>query len=1018
MKRLSAIAALMLSGTALLNAGVHAQQWDTSIPASFSGLAALKFDAASSLPAGMDPAAVKYTWSVPEGWAHGALDGASLTIWAPDATYDATGTVKVEISDGSQSVEMSSDVIGNAAFAAIENGANPDAASQLTGTVLKRTNAVRPKVVSLSLFDPVSGERQSVQALQENGKVMLDGDIVLADGEKANERAAQRVNAQFWPNGVVPYELDPEFPAQAVAIIKAAILEFNAETPIRFVPRTSSDENFVYFRFRAAKGCWSSLGMVGGRQDIHLAQGCAVKGTVMHEMMHAVGFMHEQKRPDRDNHVTVNLDNVSGGHENNFAIVSNASSVLHGDYDYGSILHYGRYAFSKNNKPTIDAPKGIEIGQRRGFSELDKAAIAHAYQIATNHAPTAKLTGPSEAQPNARVTLDASQSFDPEGDALSYEWRAPQGVVLASDGPRATFTAPAAIEDTPLTFEVKVGDGGKFATAKHTVKVKAALPTVSLNVPETVYSGESLDVSAKAHSPAGATLKYTWTRTNPLFSGSVGDSAAGSYAVDQVDEDTQGRITATVSDGKNQVKAEKYVTVKPGVVAALSVADSAVPGGRLEVGVDAQSQLGLPLTYKWSYSNSAFSGTVGNNPSGTYTVKRLEEDTTSTISVTVSDGVRSVKRSQKVTVPAYVNQAPDGQLKAPASVKAGESFQVDASFTDPEKDTLAYEWTVPAGFKGTPSNSPTLTLVAPSVKEDTKAKIEVMVSDGKNQVRKSIDVEVVAPVNQAPTARLTGPTEARPNASVALDASQSFDPEGDALNYTWTAPEGVVLESDGAKATFTAPALVEDKSYPFEVKVDDGAKSSTAKHSVTVKAALPEVSLHVPATVYSGDSLQVRAETRSPTGKALKYSWSRTQPLFVGTVGNSAAGSYAVGEVDKETEGRITVRVSDGKNEVTEMKYVTVKPVLEAELSVADSAVPGGRLEVRADARSANGLPLTYKWGRPDSMFSGSVGNNASGAYTVKKVEKDTTATISVTVSDGVRELKRSQKVKVPAYVN
>lgn len=62
-------------------------------------------------------------------------------------------------------------------------------------------------------------------------------------------------------------------------------------------------------------GCWSSVGRIGGRQELNLqSPGCLTKkGTVEHEMMHALGFLHEQNRWERDKHVTVNYDNVQDG---------------------------------------------------------------------------------------------------------------------------------------------------------------------------------------------------------------------------------------------------------------------------------------------------------------------------------------------------------------------------------------------------------------------------------------------------------------------------------------------------------------------------------------------------------------------------------------------------------------------------------------------------------------------------------------------------------------------------------
>lgn len=60
--------------------------------------------------------------------------------------------------------------------------------------------------------------------------------------------------------------------------------------------------------------CWSFVGRRGGKQVVSLARrGCLYHGTVQHELLHALGFNHEQTRSDRDNHIRVLLQNVQSG---------------------------------------------------------------------------------------------------------------------------------------------------------------------------------------------------------------------------------------------------------------------------------------------------------------------------------------------------------------------------------------------------------------------------------------------------------------------------------------------------------------------------------------------------------------------------------------------------------------------------------------------------------------------------------------------------------------------------------
>ena len=67
--------------------------------------------------------------------------------------------------------------------------------------------------------------------------------------------------------------------------------------------------------------------------------GCTSEGTVMHELLHAAGFEHEQNRPGRNSYVNVNFGNIQAGAETQFKESSPlVVSTLNQPYDINSIM--------------------------------------------------------------------------------------------------------------------------------------------------------------------------------------------------------------------------------------------------------------------------------------------------------------------------------------------------------------------------------------------------------------------------------------------------------------------------------------------------------------------------------------------------------------------------------------------------------------------------------------------------------------------------------------------------------
>lgn len=138
------------------------------------------------------------------------------------------------------------------------------------------------------------------------------------------------------------------------------------------------------------------------------------------------------------------------------------------------------------------------------------------------------------------------------------------------------------------------------------------------------------------------------------------------------------------------------------------------------------------------------------------------------------------------------NHPPTGTLTAPTTIDSGAAATFTVSATDPDGDTLAYAWTRPTGFAGTPGNSASVTLTAPTVTTDQQATITVQVSDGRGgtlPLSKTFTVKAPAPGNRPPTASVEAPPSVNSGA-IATFVVMANDPDGDPLTYVWTRPPG------------------------------------------------------------------------------------------------------------------------------------------------------------------------------------------------------------------------------------
>lgn len=402
-----------------------------------------------------------------------------------------------------------------------------------------------------------------------------------------------------------------------------------------------------------------------------------------------------------------------------------------------------------------------------------------------------------------------------------------------------------------VTYSVTDTDGNT-GTATRTVTVNGR-PTADAGADITVNdNGETAHIDGtSSNDPEDDSLTYTWTET-----GDTGPDggACQIYQSNVSDQDVVVRnntvdynctFQLVVNDGLQNSVADTvtvYVTGDDDAPYANAGADkSGTEEGTVVLdGTSSYDDEGQDITHLWTETADASDGCSINNDTLEEPTISLADKTASytcTYSLVVNDGTSNSAADTVVVSVTANDDAPTVNAGADIETTEDDAPSLDGSgSSDPENETLTYEWTETADETDgcTPSSTsaaqPTLTLTNQT--ESYTCTYSLTVSDGNTTTSADTVLVTVSADNDAPTAHAGEDTEI--DDDTTLDGTGTTDPEGETLTYSWTILEdnnpdgGCALSNfDTAEPTLRISQIEEEFICTFRLRVLDSANNES-----------------------------------------------------------------------------------------------------------------------------------------------------------------------------------------------
>ncbi len=571
--------------------------------------------------------------------------------------------------------------------------------------------------------------------------------------------------------------------------------------------------------------------------------------------------------------------------------------------------------------------------------------------INVNNSPMANAGKDILVALNEAVNFNAGNSRDFDGSIIKYEWDLGDGSIIERKELKHAYTKPGKYI-AKLTVTDNSGTSSNTGSDERIITVNAA---PKADAGEDIYQTKTtvLFNAGKSIDSDGEVLLYQWDFGDRNFANGIDVSHTyirhGNYeAILKVMDNTTVSNNTDYDTLSVTINAKPIADAGPDIIAApgekiiLSGVNSIDPDGKIEAfsWVMNGDEIGRGASIDHSFGNP-----------GKYNVKLI---------VTDDSGHPEAYGSDEATI--TINAQPVIVIDSLLKVAPNQIFTLDASKSyDIDDKNLNYEWLIDDEIVSAEN------VYSRSFASPGKQIVLLKVNDHKGASNSVNRKMITIAVNHPPVPK-TKETIFSCSRIIELDASDSYDQDGNKLLYEWNVGKDKYLTGKKVKYNFKKSGV-----FPVALKVDDAmgvSNSVQVSHLKVVINTAPIADAGEDITACSGDVINLSGSaSKDADNDLLKYSWdfgdgTTDEGLSVTKIYNEA-GIYVA-----------TLKVTDNSglecNEDIDTKVITI---IESPVAFAGpDLIACTNSEVKFDASNStdsDGIVNSFTWDFGDGSTGG-----------------------------------------------